>query len=147
MMNKKIEFLDFIRVIATVSVFASHIIFLFWTNNAAVQDLWQTPAVSYSSEWFSKLCHYFRGINFGPFGVALFFLISGFTFLPSAGKSVKPFWWKKFIRIYPIYWGGGIRHYAMVVQPVRTRQLQIQFERYIGHCDFISPFLERSPVG
>lgn len=74
--KKEIEFIDVIRVIATVSVFIAHIVFLFWKKNAILQFLWQIPDVSYSSKWYSKLSQAFRGIQFGPFGVALFFYFS-----------------------------------------------------------------------
>ena len=110
MQNKQINFLVIVRVLATISVFCSHIVFLFWEKNKIVQELFLTPAVVYSSDWYNFLCNTVTALklNLGPFGVALFFLISGFLFVFSVEKTkdIKEFLSRKAIRIYPIYWGG-----------------------------------------
>ena len=110
MENKKIYFLDLLRVFATISVFCSHVIFLFWTGNQTIQSLWQTPKVIYQSSWYSSFASTMRfgQLDYGSLGVALFFLISGFVFLPSEAKtqSCKDFIIKKSLRLYPVYWGG-----------------------------------------
>ena len=110
--NKKEHFLDLARFLATISVFCSHAVFLFWGTNKTVQDLFMTPPVDYASGWYDALNRFmglFR-LKLGPFGVALFFLISGFLFLPSFDRTRKPvpFLIKKAVKLYPVYWCGLI---------------------------------------
>jgi peptidoglycan/LPS O-acetylase OafA/YrhL len=81
----RLDFLDCIRGIAALSVFVEH----------AGDTLWPQ---------FRVFTHNF--FSFGKFGVAAFFLTSGFVipFSLERGNSLKRFWVSRFFRLYPLYW-------------------------------------------
>jgi peptidoglycan/LPS O-acetylase OafA/YrhL len=83
--NDRLSFLDCIRGIAALAVLVEH----------AGSGSW--PA-------FHVFVH--NSFNFGKFGVASFFLTSGFVipFSLERSNSVKRFWINRFFRLYPLYW-------------------------------------------
>lgn len=60
------------------------------------------------------LCHYFSGLNIfrggvnftGRFGVAFFFVISGYFLANPSSDGLRNYWKKKIIRIVPLYWAS-----------------------------------------
>src|SRR6266853_5479689 len=83
--NKRLNFLDCIRGLAALAVFMEH----------AGDRLWVH---------FSNFTH--NSFSVGKFGVAAFFLTSGFVipFSLDRGNSLKAFWISRFFRLYPLYW-------------------------------------------
>jgi len=102
------EFAHFLRGIAAITVvLAWHFGGVFWINIAAVAQLLgiENPPPLIAPTWITSL--HSSSFNFGHFGVALFFLISGFV-IPFSCKNLKPraFLTARFFRIYPTYWFG-----------------------------------------
>lgn len=81
----RLTFLDCVRGIAALSVLFEH-----------VGDRLSPHFRAFTHDWFS----------FGKFGVAAFFLTSGFVipFSLERGGSLKRFWVSRFFRLYPLYW-------------------------------------------
>ena len=79
----RLAFLDMLRGIAALSVVLAHII----TTVAPAANPIQV-------------------IDFGRFGVQVFFLCSGFIIPVSLqnSQSLKRFWLRRFFRLYPLYW-------------------------------------------
>lgn len=55
------------------------------------------------------LCHFYSELNtkvnfVGRFGVAFFFIISGYLLASPSSESMKHYWKKKIVRIVPLYW-------------------------------------------
>lgn len=103
----KIQFAITLRGLAALSVLISHYYLLFWTSPKTVAELiLSTPAnvspPSYLS-WLARVTI----IDWGAFGVALFFIISGFVIPFSLRKvGARSFLIGRFFRIYPLYWVG-----------------------------------------
>ena len=107
MQNQKIEFANTLRGFAALSVIVSHYYGVFWSSRAAVETLTNSPAlplethpVPYHILWL----HLFPLFNWGAYGVALFFIISGFV-IPF---SLRKMGWVSFtvnriLRIMPTY--------------------------------------------
>jgi len=83
--NDRLSFLDCIRGIAALAVLVEH---------------------AGSGSWPSFHVFVHNSFNFGKFGVASFFLTSGFVipFSLERSNSVKRFWINRFFRLYPLYW-------------------------------------------
>lgn len=82
--GRRLAFLDVLRGLAALAVLFQHM----------YQGL--SPAFStFTQQWF----------NFGAFGVALFFLVSGFIIPASLEKhrSLREFWKGRFFRLFPLY--------------------------------------------
>src|SRR6266849_3780243 len=81
----RLSFLDCVRGIAALSVLIEH-------------------AGDTLSPHFREFTH--STFSFGKFGVAAFFLTSGFVipFSLERGNSLKRFWTSRFFRLYPLYW-------------------------------------------
>jgi peptidoglycan/LPS O-acetylase OafA/YrhL len=83
--GNRLEFLDAARGLAAVAVVVQHSLescvpgFLLWS------------------------VHH---LNFGAFGVVMFFIVSGFIIPASIERSSKltSFWYSRFFRLYPMYW-------------------------------------------
>jgi peptidoglycan/LPS O-acetylase OafA/YrhL len=106
MESQKIEFANGLRGIAALSVIAGHYLAVFWKFPDAVQVL--TGLVRSPVPWpaGSELANA-SPVDLGAFGVALFFLISGFV-IPFSFQSYGrlDFLVGRFFRIYPTYWIG-----------------------------------------
>ncbi|MFG6468786.1 acyltransferase family protein [Roseateles sp. BYS87W] len=94
-MKGRIEFLDVLRGVAALAVFASHLLYPIAIN----------PQFSDGLGAFVRMISvdYF---NWGRFGVVLFFLLSGFV-IPQSFKGTRPvstFLVGRFFRLYPAYW-------------------------------------------
>jgi peptidoglycan/LPS O-acetylase OafA/YrhL len=102
----KLEFADALRGLACAAVVASHLLELFWTRPAEATQFANTPPVPAGTgrSGFTYLTEAMPYFGFGQFGVALFFLISGFVIpLSIARYSVAGFCVGRLWRIVPTY--------------------------------------------
>lgn len=100
-MNKKIEWLNDLRGIAVLSVLISHLFIMFICGNETVSTI--THTINYSTN--VSLPKFLLLFPFGPFGVTLFFLLSGYVIAVSLKhKNIFQFFSGRFFRIYPLYW-------------------------------------------
>lgn len=104
--TERVEFANALRGIAALSVIVSHYLGVFWTAPAAVTELTglSFPPVSIPAfaRW-TQIPHF----NWGAFGVALFFLVSGFV-IPFSFRTYGRlgFLVGRFFRLFPTYWLG-----------------------------------------
>jgi peptidoglycan/LPS O-acetylase OafA/YrhL len=89
-------------------VLASHYFGVFWTNRDAVGYLTNAPSLPetqvHTPGFATPLLYGIPGFNPGPFGVALFFIISGFVIPFSLTRlSTTGFALGRFFRIWPVY--------------------------------------------
>ena len=102
-MTKRVQFADQLRAVAVLSVMLSHLIGVFWAMPAAVSIATRTPPqVGKPPSYFV----YFDDprYEFGPFGVALFFLISGLVIpLSLRDRSIPGFLMGRVVRLWPTY--------------------------------------------
>jgi peptidoglycan/LPS O-acetylase OafA/YrhL len=87
----KIDFANTLRGIAAVAVVISHYFGVFWSDREADASLIKSPALPldlYPVPEFFKWVHPIAMLNWGAFGVALFFLISGFV-IPFSLKNAR----------------------------------------------------------
>jgi len=87
--------IDFLRFLAALAVLLFHYGFRYWNLDGSGYLL------------FPELGNIFK---YGYLGVDVFFVISGFVILISAGdgKSLRNFFISRFIRLYPAYWFATI---------------------------------------
>jgi peptidoglycan/LPS O-acetylase OafA/YrhL len=107
--GNRIWFLQMLRGVAALAVVLFHLFIIFWVSNDIVQTVCPTPVVNFTHPWLtiSKKILDALHLNVGAFGVALFFLISGFVIPISLEKqSTRNFLMQRFFRIYPTYWLG-----------------------------------------
>lgn len=88
-MKQRDDALDFVRLVAAVMI----VVFHFNSMFAPKGDVSAGPL------------RYANG-SFGNFGVALFFLLSGYALMLRYGQAcpLKTFYKKRFLSIYPLYW-------------------------------------------
>ena len=113
-MSQRIRFANQLRGLAAVSVALSHLLGIYWAMPAVVSDYTFSPAQAGSlppevmfvfHPWF----------NFGPFGVGIFFLISGLVIPFSIEKSGRiAFAGARLLRIYPTYLAALLLELAVV---------------------------------
>ncbi|MDH7785086.1 peptidoglycan/LPS O-acetylase OafA/YrhL [Ochrobactrum sp. 19YEA23] len=105
---KNTEFATTLRGIAALCVIISHYFGLFWVNQAAVSELIRSPAVD--GLWLPSYLMWLHPhplFNWGAFGVALFFLVSGFVIPYSLERSSRlQFIIGRIFRIMPVYAAG-----------------------------------------
>lgn len=105
MNQNRIEFANTLRGLAAIFVVISHYFGVFWYNPAAVAALIKSSPLEFVGvplyvEWL-QIHPYF---NWGAFGVAVFFIISGFVIPASLGKlSGNVFLGNRVVRIMPTY--------------------------------------------
>jgi peptidoglycan/LPS O-acetylase OafA/YrhL len=106
MTSQKIGFADGLRGIAALSVITGHYLGTFWKLTDAVAGLTGIVRSPVVPPVFVELV-VSSPVNLGAFGVALFFLISGFV-IPLSFQSYGrlDFLVARFFRIYPTYWVG-----------------------------------------
>lgn len=107
MSGNKIEFANTLRGFAALSVIVAHYFGVFWIARPAVSGLINAPELPLSEfaiPSYISLLNTFPLLNFGAFGVALFFIISGFVIPFSLEKlDGKSFLINRFFRIFPTY--------------------------------------------
>src|SRR6478752_2874159 len=77
MADQKVEFANALRGLAALSVIVSHYFNVFWTKPAAIVELTGMSRAKVPIPGIVELVAS-SPLNWGPFGVALFFVISGF---------------------------------------------------------------------
>lgn len=95
MMHKRLAFIDTLRGIAVLSVLVQHVL------EVIVQ---KHPTGAYYWPIHDVIGYY---MNFGRFGVVLFFFVSGFVIpfsFPDSATPVRDFAISRFFRLYPAYW-------------------------------------------
>lgn len=94
-MHKRLAFIDTLRGIAVLSVLVQHVL------EVIVQ---KHPTGAYYWPIHDLIGYY---MNFGRFGVVLFFFVSGFVIpfsFPDSATPVRDFAISRFFRLYPAYW-------------------------------------------
>lgn len=110
MSKGRIEFANTLRGFAALSVLISHYFGVYWYAPAAVEALIKRPMpTEISVPVYVEFLQFHRFFNWGSFGVALFFVISGFVIPISLGKlRAIPFLRNRVVRIFPTYAVGLI---------------------------------------
>src|SRR3954451_17833952 len=95
MMHRRLAFIDTLRGIAVLSVVIQH---------ALEVIVREHPTGAYHAIFHDAIGYY---MNFGRFGVVLFFFVSGFVIpfsFPGTASPVRDFTISRFFRLYPAYW-------------------------------------------
>ena len=108
--NSRIDFANTLRGFAALAVVISHYYGVFWSNRAAVESITNAPALpleSHATPEYISWLHVFPIFNWGAYGVALFFIISGFVIPFSLQKTNwVGFSFNRILRIMPTYFVG-----------------------------------------
>ena len=106
MADRKIEFANALRGLAALSVIVSHYLGVFWVGAAGAAELTGLSRAPVPIPAMAELALSFP-LNWGPFGVALFFVISGFV-IPFSFETYGrlDFIVARLFRIYPTYLTG-----------------------------------------
>ena len=101
--GQRLVFANQLRGLAALSVMLTHLIGIFWAERGVVAAATSSPAQPGDvPSLFWLVAH--PWFNFGPFGVAIFFLISGLVIPISLGVHSRPgFLLARILRIYPTY--------------------------------------------
>jgi len=103
----RIDFANTLRGFAAVSVLISHYFGVFWSSRPVIELIINAPALPLATHGFPRYISWLHALpifNWGSFGVALFFIISGFV-IPF---SIQKLNWQGFVinrlfRIIPTY--------------------------------------------
>jgi peptidoglycan/LPS O-acetylase OafA/YrhL len=105
--SKKVDFANTLRGIAALSVVISHYFGVFWLYRSAVSSFINAPELplsTYAIPNYINWLHKFPLFNWGAYGVALFFIISGFVIPFSLHKVNRlGFCVSRIFRIIPLY--------------------------------------------
>jgi peptidoglycan/LPS O-acetylase OafA/YrhL len=102
--DEKITFANQLRGIAVLLVALGHYTGLYWGDRTLVAAYIRAPILTGSSSHVASAL-VIPTLNYGPFGVALFFLISGFVIPFSLEKlGVVRFAFARVMRIFPTFW-------------------------------------------
>lgn len=105
--SSRIDFANTLRGFAAVAVLISHYYGVFWSSRAAVEVITNAPALpmeTHAVPGYVLWLHAFPLFNWGAYGVALFFIISGFVIPFSLQKmSFIGFSVNRILRIIPTY--------------------------------------------
>lgn len=94
-MHRRLAFIDTLRAIAVLAVLLQHALEVIVQHH---------PTGDYYWAFHDAIGYY---INFGRFGVVLFFFVSGFVIpfsFPESAAPVRDFIVSRFFRLYPAYW-------------------------------------------
>jgi peptidoglycan/LPS O-acetylase OafA/YrhL len=108
-MREKVEFANALRGIAALSVVVSHYFAAFWVIHPHLPHFIGTPALvgHYDPPRIANFILSLSALELGPYGVALFFLISGFVIPFAITKySTAGFIVARAFRILPTYAAG-----------------------------------------
>ena len=129
----RVAFANSLRGVAAVSVVIAHYLGVYWAAPAAIAQLTGMPPLPAEPAFELSLMPYF---NFGPFGVGLFFLISGFVIPFSLARySAAGFLVARVVRLYPTYLVGfGITILAIYIgSAVAGGRIPFGFEAALIH--------------
>lgn len=103
----KVIFANQLRAVAIIAVMITHLCGIFWAARGTVATYIFAPVIEgpYSPilSWLSP-----PTVNYGPLGVSIFFLISGFVIPFSLSKfTPREFLISRSLRIYPTYLAGS----------------------------------------
>lgn len=104
--GKRVEFANTLRGFAAVAVLISHYFGVFWLRRPAVGSLTNTPVLQeiHATPQYVAWLNAFPLFHWGAYGVALFFIISGFVIPFSFQTSSAPrFIVNRIFRILPTY--------------------------------------------
>lgn len=102
----KHAFANACRGVAALSVAVSHLALSFWLHPGNVRAVTGLPSPAVHAPAFAELLGRVP-VNLGAFGVALFFVVSGFVIPVSLERyTARAFLAGRFIRIWPTYWAG-----------------------------------------
>lgn len=137
-MGARIEFANTLRGIAAFSVILAHLGGVYWTMGGMVDILTGVPYVTYTP----PLLPSFVSLGWlGPYGVALFFTISGFVIPFSLEQySVKGFVAGRLWRIWPTCWAGLSVTVLSVLIGVHFMGGQVPFSFRDAASQFFPPF-------
>ncbi|WP_279609715.1 acyltransferase family protein [Burkholderia ambifaria] len=105
----KIVFANQLRGLAVLSVIVAHYLGVYWFGRDVVAQTIGAPIVEGGAPRIFPYVFFAPTFNYGPFGVAVFFLISGFVIPFSLEKlgGVK-FITARLFRIFPTYWAATL---------------------------------------
>lgn len=107
MSDQRIEFAHALRGIAAAFVVIYHIFVVFWFYNADLRVYTQLPLYQGEISFISKALYQAQFFNYGAYGVALFFLISGFVMPYALRRQTRlQFLTARLFRIWPTYLAG-----------------------------------------
>lgn len=102
----KYAFANACRGVAALSVAVSHLALSFWLHPDNVRTVTGLPTQAADAPGFAELLGRVP-VNLGAFGVALFFVVSGFVIPVSLERyTARAFLAGRLIRIWPTYWAG-----------------------------------------
>ncbi|MGL6365440.1 acyltransferase family protein [Aeromonas veronii] len=105
--SNRIDFANTLRGFAALAVVISHYYGVFWSSRAAVEVLTNAPMLPFETHAipiYVSLLNFFPLFNWGAYGVALFFIISGFVIPFSLQKTTwSGFTINRMLRIVPTY--------------------------------------------
>jgi peptidoglycan/LPS O-acetylase OafA/YrhL len=112
----RVMFAQHLRGVAALCVVWLHLGVSYWMGQGFVHHTMGVPQPSLvqAPPWWAQASHWLQTfgagspyLDLGAFGVALFFLISGFV-IPLSLNRLGParFLWARLLRIYPVYWGS-----------------------------------------
>lgn len=138
--NSRIDFANTLRGFAALAVVISHYYGVFWSNRAAVEAITNAPALpleTHAIPGYISWLHILPIFNWGAYGVALFFIISGFVIPFSLQKmSWIGFSVNRILRIMPTYFVGfSVTLLAILISseyfsrewPFSTREVLIHY--------------------
>ncbi|MFZ6770615.1 acyltransferase family protein [Undibacterium sp. Di26W] len=103
--NNKVLFAHQLRGLAALLVLVSHWFGVYWGMREAVSYYTSSPVHGGANPLAYELVSFNPNFGLGPFGVSIFFLISGFVIPISLEKnSAFNFLIMRFFRIFPTYW-------------------------------------------
>ncbi|HMN73459.1 MAG TPA: acyltransferase [Rhodoblastus sp.] len=149
MNTEKFEFANLLRGLAAFAVVISHLALGYWYDQATVTYFTGLPAVAAEPP---AIARFFAAIplNFGSFGVGLFFVISGFVIPYSlVAYDVKAFLVGRFFRIYPTFWAGVLISAAAALAGAAIFGVSVPFaaRELLKHMLApLRPILESRPV-
>lgn len=138
--NARIDFANTLRGIAALAVFVSHYYGVFWSKRAVVATLTNAPALpleTHATPTYISWLQVYPIFDLGAYGVALFFIISGFVIPFSLQKmSWIGFSINRIFRIMPTYFVGfSVTLLAIMIStkhfskewPYNTREVLIHY--------------------
>jgi len=129
MSSGKIIFANQLRGLAVLSVITAHYLGVYWFSRDAVSQAIGAPVAEGSVPEIFRYIFFAPSLfNWGPFGVAIFFLISGFVIPFSLEKLGRiKFITARLFRIFPTYWAATIFNLAVIYLSTRHWGSTFQF--------------------